>query len=364
MTKLLDEIRALIEERGPITVEQYMQLALGHPDHGYYMSRDPFGATGDFTTAPEISQMFGELIGLWSAEVWSSMGSPDPVRLVELGPGRGTLISDALRAARIVPAFRNALEVRLIETSPVMAAMQHELLVDCGVAVSWAQSLKDVPDGPAIIVANEFLDALPVRQFVRVNGQWRERTVRLNGDGRLVFDVADKPEPYIRASAANGEVLEVSPSGHRLMFELGARLVKQGGAALLIDYGHAITGFGDTLQALRAHRYIDPLAAPGDCDLTAHVDFAAMARSASAAGAAVHGPIDQGDFLRAIGIDLRTKALAERATPDRAEEFQRARARLVGKNQGEMGALFKAMAVADRKLRPPPGFQPATTKPA
>jgi NADH dehydrogenase [ubiquinone] 1 alpha subcomplex assembly factor 7 len=364
MTKLLDEIRAVIEERGPITVEQYMQLALGHPDLGYYMSRDPFGATGDFTTAPEISQMFGELIGLWAAEVWSSLGSPDPVRLVELGPGRGTLISDALRAARIVPAFRNALDVRLIETSPTMAAMQHELLVDCGVAVSWGQSLKDVPDGPAIIVGNEFLDALPVRQFVRVSGQWRERTVRMNGDGKLVFDVADKPEPYIRASAANGEVLEVNPSGHRLMFELGARLVRQGGAALMIDYGHAITGFGDTLQALRAHRFVDPLAAPGDCDLTAHVDFAAMARSASATGAAVYGPVDQGDFLRAIGIDLRTKALAERATADRAEEFQRARARLVGKNQGEMGALFKAMAVADRKLRPPPGFQPSTAKPA
>ena len=282
MTKLLDEIRATIAERGSITVEQYMQLALTHPDLGYYMNRDPFGATGDFTTAPEVSQMFGELIGLWTAEVWSSMGSPDPVRLVEFGPGRGTLMSDALRAARIVPAFRNALDVRLIETSPTLASMQHELLVDCGVAVSWAQSLKDVPDGPAIIIGNEFLDALPVRQFVRVSGQWRERTVRLNGDGKLVFDVADKPEPYIRANAANGEVLEVNPSGHRLMFELGARLTKQGGAALLIDYGHAITSYGDTLQALRAHRYVDPLAAPGDCDLTAHVDFAAMARSASA----------------------------------------------------------------------------------
>ncbi len=364
MTKLLDEIRAMIAERGSITVEQYMQLALTHPDLGYYMNRDPFGATGDFTTAPEVSQMFGELIGLWTAEVWSSMGSPDPVRLVEFGPGRGTLMSDALRAARIVPAFRNALDVRLIETSPTLASMQHELLVDCGVAVSWAQSLKEVPDGPAIVIGNEFLDALPVRQFVRVSGQWRERTVRLNGDGKLVFDVADKPEPYIRANAANGEVLEVNPSGHRLMFELGARLVKQGGAALLIDYGHAITSYGDTLQALRAHRYVDPLAAPGDCDLTAHVDFAAMARSASASGAAVYGPIDQGDFLRAIGIDLRTKALAERASADRAEEFQRARARLVGKNQGEMGALFKVVAIADRKLRPPPGFQPQAAKSA
>ena len=364
VTQLLDEIRAMVAERGPITVEQFMQLALAHPDFGYYMNRDPFGATGDFTTAPEISQMFGELIGLWAAEVWSSMGSPDPVRLIELGPGRGTLMGDALRAARIVPAFRNALDVRLVETSPALAAMQHELLVDSGVAVSWAQTLKEVPDGPAIVIGNEFLDALPVRQFVRVNGQWRERTVRVNGDGALVFNVADKHEPYIRANAANGEILEVNPSAHRLMFELGARLAKHGGAALLIDYGHVVTRFGDTLQALRAHRYIDPLVAPGECDLTAHVDFAAMARSASAAGAAVYGPIDQGDFLRAIGIDLRTKALAERATLDHAEEFERARARLVGKGQGEMGALFKTMAVTDRRLRPPPGFQSASAKSA
>src|SRR5271169_3749636 len=364
MVTLLDEIKAIIADRGPITVEQYMQLALTHPEFGYYMNRDPFGAAGDFTTAPEISQMFGELVGLWAAEVWSSMGSPRPVRLVELGPGRGTLMSDALRAARIVPAFRSALDVRLVETSPALAAMQHELLVDSGVAVSWAQTLREVPDGPAIVIGNEFLDALPVRQFERVKGQWRERLVGVNGDGVLAFDVADRPEPYIRANAANGEILEVNPSGHRLMFELGARLVKQGGAALLIDYGHAITGYGDTLQALRAHRYVDPLAAPGDCDLTAHVDFAAMARSASATGAAVYGPIDQGDFLRSIGIDLRTKALAERASPDRAEEFQRAHARLVGKNQGEMGALFKAMAIADRKLRAPPGFQPAAAKSA
>jgi SAM-dependent MidA family methyltransferase len=364
MTTLLDQIRAIIKERGAVTVEQYMQLALSHPDLGYYMSRDPFGATGDFTTAPEISQMFGELIGLWAAEVWSNMGSPDPVHLVELGPGRGTLMSDALRAARIVPAFRAALGVWLVETSPTLAAMQHDLLLDCGVAVSWARSLKEVPQGPAIMIGNEFLDALPMRQFVRVNGQWRERTVRVNGDGSLVFGVADKPEPYIRASAANGEILEVNPTAHRLVFEVAARLVKQGGAALLIDYGHAATGFGDTLQALRAHRYVDPLAAPGDCDLTGHVDFAAMARSASAAGAAVYGPIDQGDFLRAIGIDLRTKALAERATADRAEEFHRARARLVGKGQGEMGALFKALAIADRKLRPPPGFQPVAQKSA
>ena len=167
MTTLLDGIKALIARAGPISVERYMALALGDPDFGYYMSRDPFGASGDFTTAPEISQMFGELLGLWAAEVWSSMGSPNPVHLVELGPGRGTLMSDALRAARIVPEFRAALDVWLLETSPTLAATQHELLLDSGVAVAWAQNLGDIRDGPAIVIANEFLDALPVRQFVR-----------------------------------------------------------------------------------------------------------------------------------------------------------------------------------------------------
>jgi NADH dehydrogenase [ubiquinone] 1 alpha subcomplex assembly factor 7 len=364
MTTLLDEIKAIIADRGSITVEQYMQLALTHPDFGYYMNRDPFGAAGDFTTAPEISQMFGELVGLWAAEVWSSMGSPAPVRLVELGPGRGTLMSDALRAARIAPAFREALDVWLMETSPTLAAVQHELLLDCGAPVSWAQSFKDVPDGPAIVIGNEFLDALPVRQFARVGGQWRERTVRLNSEGELAFGVAATAELHINATAQNGEVLEVSPAGHRLMYQLGSRLVNQGGAALLIDYGHTATGFGDTLQALRAHRYVDPLAAPGDCDLTAHVDFAAMGRSARATGAAIYGPIDQGDFLRAIGIDLRTKALAERGGPERADELQHARTRLVGKAKGEMGALFKAMAVLNRKLLAPPGFRPNETRSA
>ena len=364
MTTLLEQIKALIALKGPITVERYMELALAHPDLGYYMNRDPFGASGDFTTAPEISQMFGELIGLWAAEVWSAMGAPSPVRLVELGPGRGTLMSDALRAARIVPEFRAALDVWLMETSPTLAAMQHDLLLDAGVPIAWAQNLGEVPAGPAIVIGNEFLDALPVRQFVRVGGQWRQRTVRLGDGGGLAFDVAAEPEPYIKANARDGEVLEVNPAGHRLMFELGARLVKQGGAALLIDYGHTVTGLGDTLQALRAHRFVDPLAQPGECDLTAHVDFAAMARSAAATGAAVYGPIDQGDFLRAIGIDLRTKALAERAGSERGEELHHARDRLVGKGKGEMGALFKAMAIANRRLPTPPGFQPAAAKPA
>src|SRR5574337_345438 len=364
MSGLLDEIKALIAARGPITVEYLMQLALAHPEYGYYMNRDPFGASGDFTTAPEISQMFGELIGLWAAEVWSAMGAPNPVRLVELGPGRGTLMSDALRAARIAPKFREALDVWLFETSPTLASMQHELLLDCGAPVAWAQRLIDIPDGPLIVIGNEFLDALPVRQYVRVSGQWRERTVRVSPDGGLVFDVAPVAETLIHARAPNGEILEVNAAAHHFVYELAGRLVKQRGAALLIDYGHLLTGLGDTLQALRAHRSVDPLATPGDSDLTAHVDLAAMARSASAAGAAIYGPIDQGDFLKAIGVDLRAKALLDRANPERAEELRHARNRLVGTAKGEMGALCKAMAIADRKTPAPPGFQPAAAKPA
>lgn len=361
MSALGDEIKAMIASGGPITVERYMELALSHPDHGYYMSRDPFGAAGDFTTAPEISQMYGELLGLWAAEIWSSMGRPNPVRLIELGPGRGTLMSDALRAARIVPEFRAALDVTLIEISPTLANIQYETLVTCGAPVAWAASLAEAPEGPAIILANEFLDALPVRQFVRRGARWRERVVRLNESGQLAFGLADEPEPSLKVEAEEGAVLEVSAVGHRFMFELGARLIRHGGAALFIDYGHGMTGFGETLQALRAHRFVDPLVDPGEIDLTTHVDFAAMARSARASGAAVYGPIDQSDFLRALGVDMRTRALAERA-PERTDEFETARQRLVGKGEGEMGGLFKAMVVANRAVPPPPGFQPYSAR--
>jgi NADH dehydrogenase [ubiquinone] 1 alpha subcomplex assembly factor 7 len=364
MSALGDEIKAMIAQSGPITVERYMELALGHPEHGYYMSRDPFGAAGDFTTSPEISQMFGELIGLWAAEVWMAMERPNPVRLIELGPGRGSLMSDALRAARVIPEFRAALEVHLIETSPTLATIQHEALISGGVPIAWSLDFNEAPEGPAIILANEFLDALPVRQFVKASGNWRERTVRLNADGKLVFGLAESAEPYLNMHAREGDILEASPTGHKLMYSLGSRLARQGGAALFIDYGHTITGYGDTLQAVGRHQHVLPLTDPGECDLTAHVDFAAMARSARAAGAAVHGPIDQGDFLRALGIDQRAAALSARASAEMAAEIESARTRLVGKGKDEMGALFKAMVVANRALSRPPGFQPPGARPA
>jgi len=356
MSELAALIKSMIADEGPMTVERYMEMALTHPEHGYYMNRDPFGAAGDFTTAPEISQMFGELIGLWSAESWAMMGRPDPLRFIEFGPGRGTLMSDALRAARIAPEFRAALDVTLIEASPTLAEIQHETLLTAGAPIAWASSLAETPEGPAIFIANEFLDALPVRQYVRSHNRWRERVVWVDKAGRLAFAPGRQPEPFIQAAGEEGDIIEVCPAGHRLMFELASRLVRQGGLALFIDYGHGATSIGDTLQAVRGHRIVDPLVEPGECDITAHVDFAAMARSARAAGAAVFGPIDQGDFLREIGIDTRAQALCERS-PDRAIEFEAARRRLVGKEVGEMGALFKAMVVANRNLPAPPGFE-------
>jgi SAM-dependent MidA family methyltransferase len=357
MSALGDEIKAMIGQEGPISLERFMSLALTHPTHGYYMKRDPFGAEGDFTTAPEISQMFGELIGLWAAEVWAAMGSPNRLRLIELGPGRGTLMSDALRAARVAPEFRAALDVCLIEASPVLAAVQHDTLLTAGAPVSWVGQFEEAPEGPAIIIANEFLDALATRQYVRGPRGWRERMVGVDRAGNLVFGLAAEPERYIKAQAQEGDVLEVGALAHRLMYGLAGRLAKQGGAALFIDYGHMSTGFGDTLQALRGHRMVDPLIDPGEADLTAHVDFAAMARSARAAGAAVYGPIDQGDFLRALGIEQRAQALTSRAAPAQAADVEAARARLAGKGPGAMGALFKAMVVANRQLPTPPGFQ-------
>jgi SAM-dependent MidA family methyltransferase len=357
MSALGDEIKALIGQEGPISLERYMTLALAHPTYGYYMKRDPFGAEGDFTTAPEISQMFGELIGLWAAEVWAAMGSPHPLRLIELGPGRGTLMSDALRAARVAPEFRAALDVCLVETSPILAAVQHDTLLTAGAPVSWATQLEEAPDGPAIVIANEFLDALPIRQYVRGPRGWREKMVGLDSAGNFVFGVAPDPEHFIKALAQEGEVLEIGAVAHRLMFALAGRLARQGGAALFIDYGHMATGFGDTLQALRAHRMVDPLKEPGEADITAHVDFAAMARSARAAGAAVYGPIDQGDFLKALGLDQRAQALTSRAAAAQAADVEAARVRLTGKGVGGMGALFKVMVVAHRQLPVPPGFQ-------
>ena len=338
-----------------MTVERYMALCLGHPLYGYYRTRDPLGARGDFTTAPEISQTFGELIGLWAAEVWRAMAEPSPVRLVELGPGRGTLMADALRAARVLPAFHSAAAVHLVETSPALRARQEATLAPAGAPVSWHDDLAEVPDGPAIVVANEFFDAQPIRQFVGTERGWCERLVGL-GDGGLAFGLAPGPARDVPLPVRPGATLDWPSAGLALIGTLAARVAGQGGAALIIDYGHAKSGFGDTLQAVRAHAYADPLADPGEADLTAHVDFALLARAARIAGATVHGPVPQGDFLRALGIDARAAALKQRATQAQGDAIDAAVARITGSGEGQMGELFKVLALAAPDLPLLPGF--------
>ena len=357
---LSDRLRRRIALAGPIAVSAYMAEALGDPEHGYYMTRDPLGTAGDFTTAPEISQMFGELIGLWCAEVWRQAGGPKTVRLIELGPGRGTLMADLLRAARMAPDFADALSVHLVETSPVLTARQRTTLDRR--QVQWHDRLDDVPDGPALIVANEFFDALPIHQLQRDASGWRERMVGLDENGAgFRFGLAPVASPLealipesVRRVARPGDLFELCPAGIGIARAIGRRIADQGGAALLIDYGHAESATGDTLQAVRAHRYCDPLDDPGSADLTAHVDFAILARAASEAGATAHGPVTQGEFLSRLGIGARAETLLRRATPAQAEDIRAACRRLIGPE--EMGTLFKALALTSASAPPPPGF--------
>jgi len=354
-------IRARIAAQGPISVADYMALCLADPRHGYYMTRDPFGARGDFTTAPEISQMFGELIGVWMAAVWQQMGAPKGVRLVELGPGRGTLMSDALRAAKVMSGFLDAASVHLVEISPALTAKQRETLRGAAAPVSWHASLDAVPEGPAIIVANEFFDALPVHQAVKTARGWRERRVGLDGEkliftpGEAAIDLDSRLPPSAR-DAPDGAIFEWRDDDVARM--LGKRLAQQGGAALVIDYGHAQSAAGDTLQALGRHAYADPLATPGELDLTAHVDFEALARAATSAGAAAFGPLTQGDLLRRLGIETRAGKLKAKASGDAAGRIDAALARLTGAGRADMGSLFKAVALAHPALGAPPAFEP------
>ena len=343
----------MIALEGPMSVERYMALCLGHPVHGYYVTRDPFGAHGDFTTAPEISQMFGELIGLWTAEVWHMMGAPQPLRLIELGPGRGTLMSDLLRAVQLVPGFLDSIEVHLVETSPVLMAAQRENLARAAaVPVAWHADPSEVPPGPTIVIANEFLDALPIRQFVRTERGWCERLVG-SANGRLVFGLAE-PEANLQGGQP-GDVFEWPAAALQVVWDVGTRVATQGGAALFIDYGYFGPAFVDTLQAVRQHAFIDPLAAPGDSDLTVHVDFTRIGATARDSGAAVHGPASQGDFLRALGIETRARALQARASTEQAAEIESALRRLADDAPG-MGELFKAVGIAQPGLGPLPGF--------
>ena len=347
---LLSEIRKLIKSSGPMPVWRYMELCLTHPKYGYYVSRDPLGREGDFTTAPEISQMFGELLGLWAASVWKTIGSPPLLRLIELGPGRGTMMADALRALRVLPPLYQALSVHLVEINPVLRDKQKTTLTGLR-NVAWHDRLDDVPDGPAVIFANEYFDVLPIHQVVKRETGWHERTVEIGGDGDLVFGTAAEPmprfevllPPLVRA-APDGAVFEWRPDTE--IMKIASRMRDQDGAALIIDYGHLRSEAGDTFQAIARHSFADPLKNPGQTDVTAHVDFQALAAAAQDIGARVHGPVPQGEFLKRLGIETRAVTLMAKATPEVSEDISGAMKRLIGGGRGGMGTMFKVLAVS------------------
>ena len=330
-------------------VDRYMAACLHDPEYGYYATRPALGAEGDFVTAPGVSQMFGELIGAWVAASWEALGAPKTFTLIEMGPGDGTLMADILRTLAKAPEVLAAANICLVETSPPLAARQRERL---GHSIRWVERLADTPAGaPLLLVANELLDCLPPRQFVRTAVGWREQVVGLDDAGRLAFGLVETDAAGL-PDAATDQVLERSFGQAALGAEIGARVARDGGCALLIDYGSDRPGFGDTLQALRRHEKVDPLACPGDADLTVHADFPTVAAAAESQGAQT-ALLTQADFLARLGIGARAEALV-RANPDRAEALGRQLDRLVGANQ--MGSLFKVLAIHSAGWAPP-GFE-------
>jgi len=363
---LLSEIKRLIKLSGPLPVWRYMELCLMHPEHGYYLSRDPLGREGDFITAPEVSQMFGELLGLWAASVWKAIDSPPLLRLIEIGPGRGTLMADALRALRVLPPLYQALSIHLVEVNPVLRDKQKSALTGSR-NITWHDTIDDVPDGPSVIFANEYFDVLPIHQAVRTENGWHERTVELDGNGRLVFGMAGDPIPrfevllpsWVRA-APIGAVFEWRPDAE--IMKIASRVRDQEGAALIIDYGHLRSDAGDTFQAIAGHRFADPLENPGQADVTAHVDFQALVRAAEDLGAGIHGPVPQGDFLKRLGIETRAVNLMAKATREASEDVATALKRLVGGGRGGRGQMFKVLCISEPGITTLAGFADETSE--
>jgi len=351
---LLAEIRKLIKSSGPMPVWRYMELCLMHPQHGYYVSRDPLGREGDFTTAPEVSQMFGELLGLWSASIWKAIGSPPMLRLVELGPGRGTMMADALRAIRVLPPLYQAISVHLIEINPVLCDKQKTMLSAVR-NIQWHASIDEVPPGPSIIFANEYFDVLPIHQVVKRTTGWHERLVEIDNNGNLAFCAADEPIPHFEIllpplvrEAPIGAVFEWRPDSE--IMKIATRVRDERGAALIIDYGHLRSDAGDTFQAIARHTFTDPLKNPGQADVTAHVDFQALARAAEDVGARVHGPVPQGEFLKRLGIETRAVTLMAKANHEVSEDIAEALQRLIGGGRSGMGSMFKVIGISDPSI--------------
>lgn len=348
------DIVARIAADGPMRIDDYMSTCLLHPTKGYYTTRTPFGAAGDFTTAPEISQMFGELIGLSLAQSWIDQGAPARFTLAELGPGRGTLMADALRAGAAVPGFLDAAEILLLEASPALRHVQSETLADH--SIRHIETLDALPEQPLFVIANEFFDALPIRQFERQDEGWRERQVGVER-GMLRFGLAPRlPQPALEDRIEDtqiGDVVELSTTLGGFMAPITSRIADHGGAALIIDYGDWRT-LGDTLQAVRNHEPVDPLETPGEADLTAHLDFEALSHAAAPCAHSRVTP--QGVFLERLGITERARILAKRLEGDALESHIAAHRRLT--HPAEMGNLFKVMGIYPAAGHPPPGLEP------
>lgn len=352
MTALGALIKARIAQTGPMTIADYMAECLMHPQHGYYATRDPLGAAGDFITAPEISQMFGELIGLSLAQSWQDQGAPEQIVLAELGPGRGTLMADALRATRGVPGFHDNLTVHFVETSPVLRHAQAQAVPQA----TWHDRIDTLPPGPLFVIANEFFDALPIRQFIRDGHAWRERMVGLAEHWLQIGLSAPAPLALLEhrlADTKDGDLVEICPTLPGIVSTLASRIETEGGAALIIDYGDW-QSLGETWQAISGHDTTDPLAAPGQADLTAHVDFAEIARHA---GPATYSRLtSQGVFLERLGITARAQTLAKSLTGTALQSHVKAHRRLT--HPAEMGDLFKVMSIYPATATPPPGLEP------
>ena len=339
---------------GPISIARYMEACLTHPEFGYYLTRDPLGAKGDFITAPEISQMFGEMVGLWVIDCWQKMGRPVPVQLVELGPGRGTLMVDIVRTLKISPGLKTAVQIHLVEASPVLAVSQANNL-----EAEWHPNFSSVPGGPFILIANEFFDALPIHQFQRTKAGWKEIFVGLRNAGFATELAApgstlDRLSGKLQNNALPGQFAEIAPSALDLCETIGARIKADGGVALIIDYGYTEDGYGETLQAVRNHQFYGVFDDPGQADLTAHVNFAALKRSLSVAGAAVWGPTTQGEFLKRMGIEKRAERLSGDASPKQKKEIAAALHRLTA--VPAMGRLFRVLAASRLAMGQPLGF--------
>ena len=350
MSELGDLIQRRIAQTGPITLADYMAECLLHPTLGYYTSRQPFGTAGDFTTAPEISQMFGELLGLCLAQHWLDHGAPEPFTLAELGPGRGTLMADVLRATARVPGFHAAARVTLLEASP---ALQQTQIATIAHPLTHIARITDLPEAPLYLLANEFFDALPIRQFTRIGNDWAETMVGLGANGLTLGRAVPLSLPQLAhriADTAQGDIVELCPSAAPIMATISQRITDHGGLALIVDYGGWISR-GDTFQAMRGHAYSDPLAEPGLADLTAHVDFAALAAIPTQTAY-----LPQGTLLTRLGIAQRSSALAQRLTGSALQNHLAATHRLT--DPSEMGELFKTLAVFAPRAALPPGFAP------